>query len=359
MTPLSVIDEELDFTHRSAPGTVRFGRNTLGAISETLTNEGLVRGLVICSPEQKALGRRVEELLGDACVGVHAKAVVHVPVETAATAIADAKRVSAQSLVAVGGGSAIGLAKAVALEMALPIVAVPTTFAGSEMTPVWGMTENGNKQTGRSPQVRPVAVVYDPTLTDTLPTRMAVASGINALAHAAEALWAPDRSPVTSLLALEGARAITGALQKIAHGTAEPGDRDRALYGAWLCGGCLGATTMGIHHVLCHAVGGTLNLPHAETHTVILPAVLQLQRQREPRIINVICEALNVAPDDLAATIRGLAAAADLPITLAELGMHDGDLSRVTDNVHLSPAAHKIWTAADVTQTLTVALHGD
>jgi maleylacetate reductase len=180
----------------------------------------------------------------------------------------------ADGCVAVGGGSAIGLGKAVALRHDLPGVAVPTTYAGSEMTPIWGITEGGTKRTGRDPRVLPVSVLYDPELTVTLPADLSVTSGMNAVAHAVEGLYAPDASPVISLMAEEGTRSLATALPAV---VADGGDLDaraEAQFGAWLCVAVLGVTPMSLHHKLCHALGGTLDLPHAATHAVVLPHVL-------------------------------------------------------------------------------------
>ncbi|MGE4425812.1 MAG: maleylacetate reductase [Solirubrobacteraceae bacterium] len=354
--PASPVMTGLDFEHRSEAVTVRFARGALASLADVLDRSGLQAPLVVCSPEQEDLGRHAAGLLGDGCVGVHAEAVVHVPATVAATGVEEARRLGTGALVAVGGGSATGLAKAVALETGIPIVAVPTTFAGSEMTPIWGMTDRGVKRTGRSPRVRPVAVVYDPALVDGLPVPVAVASGINALAHAAESLWAPDRSPITELLAREGIRAMTTALPALTGSSDDDAAWDEALYGAWLCGSCLGSTAMGIHHALCHALGGTLDLPHAQTHAVVLPVVLELQRTRDPDAIAAYAEAAGTAPDGPADALRDLARRGGVPTTLAQLGVRTTDVDRVVPNVHLAPALQRTWTPADTGAALHRAL---
>ena len=186
-------------------------------------------------------------------------------------------------LVAVGGGSTIGLAKAIALRTGLPQVAIPTTYAGSEMTDILGETEGGAKTTRRSEAVRPEAVIYDVELTRSLPPGLSATSGLNAIAHAAEALYARDGNPVIALMAEEGVRALAAALPAI---VADPGDmaaRGDALYGAWLCGLCLGAASMALHHKLAHVLGGSFDLPHAETHAVAAAARRRLQRPRGAR----------------------------------------------------------------------------
>ncbi|MFF5288429.1 maleylacetate reductase [Paractinoplanes globisporus] len=262
------------FEYAALPMRVVFGAGSLHRLPEEVEALGLRRVLVLCGPRQEAVGKQVAAALGERCAGILPEATMHVPIEVARRAREVAAELGADGCVAVGGGSAIGLGKAIALAHGLPVVAIPTTYAGSEMTPVWGLTEDGAKRTGRDPKVLPVSVVYDPSLTLSMPVELAVTSGINAIAHAAEGLYAPDASPIVSLMAREGARALTGALPAIVERPDSLDARGEALYGAWLCGAVLGATTMGLHHKLCHTLGGTLNLPHSETHTVVLPHVL-------------------------------------------------------------------------------------
>ena len=209
---------------------------------------------------------------------------MHVPVEVAEQARAAARELGADGCVAVGGGSAIGLGKAIALEHGLPVIAVPTTYAGSEMTPVWGLTEGG----AEAHRPRPAGAAGErrsttPSSPSPCPSAMSVTSGINAIAHAVEALYAPDASPVISLMAEEGVRALTAALPAVVARPRTTSTRAaEAQYGAWLCGACLGATTMSLHHKLCHALGGTLDLPHAQTHTVVLPHALAYNQAAAP-----------------------------------------------------------------------------
>jgi maleylacetate reductase len=252
---------------------------------------------------------------------------MHVPVEVADRAVELARTLGADGCVAVGGGSAIGLGKAIALRTGLPLIAVPSTYSGSEMTSVWGLTEHGAKRTGRDPAVLPRSVVYDPELTLELPVPLSVTSGINAVAHAVEALYAPDTSPLIALMAEEGVRALAGALPELAAGPRSLDARGRALYGAWLCGSCLGATTMGLHHKLCHVLGGTFGLPHAETHTVVLPYALAYNAPAAPEAATAVARALG-AEDAGAAPVAlwELAGRLGAPRSLAELGLKESDL---------------------------------
>ncbi|NNN29044.1 maleylacetate reductase [Streptomyces sp. S3(2020)] len=286
---------------------------------------GLRRVLVVSGPRGARTARAVADALGGDCAGLHTEARMHVPAEVADRAVAVARAAGADGCVAVGGGSAIGLGKAIALRTGLPLVAVPSTYSGSEMTPVWGLTEHGAKRTGRDPSVLPRSVVYDPELTLSLPVDLSVTSGVNALAHAAEALYAPDASPLVSLMAEEGVRAMADALPAL---TAAPRDLDargRALYGAWLCGAALGATTMGLHHKLCHVLGGTYGLPHAETHTVVLPYALAYNAPAAPEAMAALGRALGT--DDVPSAVRDLADGPGVPRSLAELGLAEADVA--------------------------------
>lgn len=320
----------LDFLYQSLPMRVRFGAGSLAALPAELDALSLRRVLVVCSPEQRATGESVATVLGERCVGIAADAVMHVPAEVAGATSATAVELGADGCVTVGGGSAIGLGKAIALKHGLPIVAIPTTYAGSEMTPVWGMTTDGRKETGRDPRVLPRSVLYDPDLTRTLPAAMSVTSGINAMAHAVEALYAPDSSPIISLMAEEGVRALAEALPGIVADPENIDARSTALYGAWLCGATLGATTMSLHHKLCHALGGTLNPPHAPTHTVVLPYVLAFNAEAAPEAVAALDRALP-ASGDPAQRLWTLAGELGAPRSLAELGMDRSDIDRIAE----------------------------
>ncbi|WP_200308455.1 maleylacetate reductase [Streptomyces adelaidensis] len=331
---------------------------SLTAVAEEAERLGLRRLLVVCGQRGTETARTVADSLGDTCAGLFAQARQHVPVEVADRAVEAVRAVGADGCVAVGGGSAMGLGKAIALRTELPLIAVPSTYSGSEMTPVWGLTEHGAKRTGRSPSVLPRSVVYDPELTLSLPVSLSVTSGINAVAHAAEALYAPDATPLVSLMAEEGARAMAGALPGVA---ADPGDlesRGRALYGAWLCGATLGATTMGLHHKLCHVLGGTFGLPHAETHTVVLPYALAHNAPAAPEAMAALGRAL--ATDNAPHALWDLSRRLGAPRSLAELGLSEADLSPAADEVtgQAYPNPRNL-TAAGVREVLRAAYEGN
>ncbi|MES5824015.1 maleylacetate reductase [Streptomyces sp. RG80] len=324
------------------------------AVPAEVERLGLRRVLVVSGRRGAEAARMVADALGEACAGLHAEARMHVPAEVADRAVEVARAAGADGCVVVGGGSAIGLGKVIALRTGLPLLAVPSTYSGSEMTPVWGLTEHGAKRTGRDPRVLPRTVVYDPELTLSLPVPLSVTSGVNAIAHAAEALYAPDASPLVSLMAEEGVRAMAGALPAL---TAAPRDLDAralALHGAWLCGAALGATTMGLHHKLCHVLGGTFGLPHAETHTAVLPYALAHNAPAAPEAMAALGRALGT--DDVPGALWDLAA----PRSLARLGLAEADVAEAaraaTRQAYPNP---RQITVAGVTDVLRAAYDGD
>jgi maleylacetate reductase len=252
--------------------------------------------------------------------------VMHVPIETAREAREVARKLGADCAVAIGGGSTTGLGKAIALDSGLPILAIPTTYAGSEMTPIYGITEGGLKKTGRDLKVLPRTVIYDPELTLSLPVGMSVTSGINAIAHAAEGLYAVDGNPVMNLMAKEGIAAVARALTAIKKVANDAAARSDALYGAWLCGTVLGNVGMALHHKLCHTLGGSFNLPHAETHTIVLPHALAYNAAAAPQAMHAIAAALGGA--NAAQAVFDLARDNGAPVALKDIGMKEADLDK-------------------------------
>jgi maleylacetate reductase len=317
------------FVYQAPATRVIFGPGTLARLPDEVAQLGATRALVLSTPEQRASAERVAALLGERAAGVFDRAAMHVPVEAAREARAEAARLGADCAVAIGGGSTTGLGKAIALESGLPIVAVPTTYAGSEMTPIYGLTEGGLKKTGRDERVRPRTVIYDPELTLSLPLAMTVTSAFNAVAHAAEGLYAPDVNPVIALMAEEGIRASAAALAPLQRDPRDIDARSAALYGAWLCGTVLGAITMGLHHKLCHTLGGSFNLPHAEVHTVVLPHALAYNASAAPEAMARVARALGVS--DAALGLQALARALGAPTSLAAIGMPADGLDRAAD----------------------------
>jgi len=330
------------FIYQAQPVRVIFAPGAVARLAEEVVQLGAEKALVLCTPEQRPLAERMAQHLGSRSVGVYDKAVMHVPVETAAAARDEAARLGADCCVAVGGGSTVGLGKAIALTSGLPIIAVPTTYAGSEMTPIYGLTEGRVKRTGKDPRVLPKTVIYDPELTVSLPAHLSAASGMNAIAHAVEALYAQDANPIISLMAEESIAALGRALPRIVAQPADMHARSDALYGAWLAGTCLGSVGMALHHKLCHTLGGTFNLPHAEVHTAVIPYAAHFNHGASPEALARVARAMGATgAHEAGPALWRLAQALGLKTSLRELGMTAGQLDEAarlaTQNPYYNP----------------------
>lgn len=289
---------------------------------------GLKRALVLSTPQQAGQARELASELAGAAAGVFSQATMHTPIAVTEKALAGFAEAGADCVVSIGGGSTVGLGKAIASRNHAPHIAIPTTYAGSEVTPILGETDGGVKRTRRGPEIQPGLVIYDPELSDDLPARLSVMSGLNAMAHAAEGLYARDESPISRLMALEGLKAFKEALPAIAAGRGTADHRDRALYGAWMCGTVLGMVGMSIHHKLCHTLGGSLDAPHAETHSVLLPHTIAYV---EVAAAERLAELADLFGPGAGAGLHDFAASVGAPLSLSEIGVREADLDRVAD----------------------------
>lgn len=310
------------FVWNAAPGRVVFGAGSLGGLAEEVARIGARRAVVLVTPTQARRGAAILASLGDRGAGVIATAAMHTPVEVTEAALVELRAMEGDCLVAMGGGSAIGLGKALALRTDLPQIAVPTTYAGSEMTMLLGQTERGEKHTTRSAKVLPEVVVYDVDLTLSMPPALTATSGLNAMAHAVEALYAVDANPVTSLMAEESLRLLAGALPRCVAG--DTAARSDALQGAFLAGVCLGAVSIALHHKICHVLGGSFGLPHAETHAVMLPHATGFNAPAAPDAMARVARAIGA--EDAAQGLWDLASRIGAPMSLAALGLPESDL---------------------------------
>jgi maleylacetate reductase len=311
------------FEHQSYTQRVVFGPDTARTrLAGEIDRLGAHRVLLVAAPSARAVAASLTA--GLPMAGAVDEVRMHVPVEVADAARRRAEETGADLLLAVGGGSATGTAKAVALSSGLPIVTLPTTYAGSEVTPVWGLTENGRKTTGVDVRVLPRTVVYDPVLTLGLPVGMSIASGLNALAHCVDSLWAPRANPVDTALALEAAHALVTGLPRVHAAPAALDGRSSTLYGAYLAALAFGGAGSGLHHKICHVLGGTYDLPHAQTHAVVLPHVLAFNAPAAPAAVARLARALDAA--DAPAALDALYAAVDAPRSLRSLGLPEDRL---------------------------------
>lgn len=311
------------FTYVAMPMRVVFGPGRAAELAAEVERLGAKRPLLISTPGRAAMVRGVAKNLDVA--GVFDQAVMHTPLAVVEAAREMARSANADSCIAIGGGSTIGFGKAIALSSSLPVIAVPTTYSGSEMTTIWGISEGGGKKVGRDPKVLPKVVIYDPELTLDLPPATAAASGMNAIAHCAEALYAHDGNPLNNVVAEEGIRALAASLPKVVRQPRDIGARSEALYGAWLAGLSISTTGNAIHHKLCHVLGG-FGLPHAETHSIVLPHALRYNADAAPEAMRRIARALGA--ESAPAGMWELEKKLGIPLKLAEIGMKRDDLER-------------------------------
>jgi alcohol dehydrogenase class IV len=323
------------FEFETAPGRVVFGRGAFSRLSAEVDRLKVGRVLVLTPAGRSEQGHIAAATLGSHAAGVLAEAKMHTPVDFTERAMTVAAERQADALLAVGGGSTIGLGKAMALRSGLPLIAVPTTYSGSEMTDVVGETAEGVKTIKRDPRIRPKGVIYDVELTLSVSPKASAASAFNAMAHAVESLYAREPNPLTVLMAEEGVRAFASALPLIIKEPRDLAARSEALYGAWLCGCCLASSGMALHHKLCHVLGGLLGLPHAETHAIVLPYALDYNASSAPDAIVRLSRALGAS--DPATELQQLAAQCGLPIRLADIGMREDDLESAVDLASKSP----------------------
>ena len=343
----------LSFTHDVPPQRVIFASGALKRVAEETERLNVARALVIATPGSGLrLGKQVVELLGSRAVALHAHAVIHVPKAVAESGLAAAREARADGLVAVGGGSAIGLAKIIARDIALPIIALPTTYSGSEATSIFGMTEGMRKVTGRDVKVLPRTVIYDPDLTLGLPASVSAASGMNAMAHCVESFWADGRTPITLALASEAMLRFAKSLPVVIADGANREARGECLIAAWLSGTVLSVSN-GLQHKLAHVLGG-LGLPHAETHAIILPHVTRFNLQAAPEAKARLAQSLDTS--DPAEAIAKMLQTFPIPHRLRDVGFDRGKIDFVADEVAAQAIkSPRQVSAAEVREVLAAA----
>lgn len=325
----STVSTAFDYT--SLPMKIRFGVDAFAALPEEAARLGMRRILMIGMPDARSVSeiQRFAAVLGEHVGAVFSDAAVHVPVETLNDCIRVCSAASADGIVAVGGGSAIGLGKLVSAATSLPMIAIPTTYSGAEMTPVNAVTENGVKAQRRDEAMLPKVVIYDPALTTSLPLAISSASIMNAMAHAIEAIYAPDSNPIVRLVALESIRLARQALPRLVDDVADRAARADLLQSSMMAGQALSTTTMSLHHKLCHILGGAHDLPHAEVNAVILPYAVAFNIPGAPAAFEDIARALGAA--DPAQAIFALARDTGSPTSLHAIGMNEEHLDAAAE----------------------------
>jgi alcohol dehydrogenase class IV len=345
------------FVHDNLPQRVCFGSGEAGTlVTAEVTRLGAARVMVICSEREARLAERLTASVPVALW--HHDVVMHVPVEVAERAREAAVKAGADAVVAIGGGSTTGLAKAIAMTSGLPIIAVPTTYAGSEATAVWGLTAGNVKTTGTDLAVLPRSVVYDAALTLSLPTDMSVASGLNALAHCVDALWAPGADPINAAFATEGIRALAAGLPRVVADPSGLPGREQALYAAYVSAVAFASAGSALHHKICHVLGGKYSLPHAQTHAVVLPYVLAFNGPAAPEASSRIAGAFG-SPAALEG-LQALRARLDAPRALRDYGLAEADIPAAAAAIlpSVPPGNPRPVSASDLEELLHAAWAG-
>ncbi|KAM6506979.1 hypothetical protein FALCPG4_018791 [Fusarium falciforme] len=332
------------FEYTSNPSRVLFGSGTQAKLADELSRLNLSRPLLLSTPHQLKQAEHLKGLLQGTCAGIFSEATEHTPVEVTERALAVATSSRADSVVSIGGGSTIGLGKAISVRTKLYHIAIPTTYAGSEVTPILGETSEGRKAVRSDKSILPGTIIYDVDLTMTLPATLISLSGVNAIAHAVEALYAGNSNPITNLLAREGTGVLALALIELVDDPTSRSARSSALYGAWLCGICLGSTQMALHHKLCHILGGSFNLPHAETHTVVLPHTLAYNAPKVPEAMQALSKVFPGSDGDAIKGLNVLLAKLNAPKGLKVLGMAEDGIDRAVDLV----MSQSFWNPREV-----------
>ncbi|KAL7941926.1 hypothetical protein V8C42DRAFT_163881 [Trichoderma barbatum] len=316
---------------------VLFGEDSLSKLPSELSKLGCTKPLILTTPTKAFYVDDVAKLLNGQIAGSFTRVTMHTPKEVTEEALEHSISVDADCIVSIGGGSAVGLGKTLFVRTGLPHICIPTTYSGSEMTPIVGQTENRIKVTHVDRKAIPAVVIYDVNLTLTLPTNISATSGLNAMAHAVEALYAQNSNPITSTFAIKGIQTLATSLPRIMHNPKDIAARSDALLGAWLCGKCLAGASVSLHHKLCHILGGTFNLPHAETHAIILPHALAYIA---PSIPNVMKELAAIIPDSDGNAVNGLNRLLfklGITYSLKDLGMKATDIELAVEMLLQKP----------------------
>ena len=337
---------------------VVFGAGTRETVATELRRQGLSKALVLSTPQQCDAALEIAEHLGPLAAGVFCKAEMHTPVHVTQEALAHVKETQADCVVAIGGGSTTGLGKAIAYRTDLPQFVIPTTYAGSECTPILGQTENGVKTTLSDPSVLPEVIIYDSELVKTLPVSMTVTSALNAMAHAAEALYAPNKTVETTAMAIDGLTAFVHGLPKVLLDPADLDAREATQRGAWACGTVLGRVGMALHHKLCHTLGGSFGLPHAETHAIVLPHAIAYNARAAAGDLRPICDLLGGS--NAGTALYNFAKEMNAPTALRDLGLNEEDLDRAADLATTKPYPNpQPVTRVEIRALLHAAWAGD
>jgi len=323
-----------EFVFPGMTARVVFGTGTVAVVADEVAHLGRTKALVLSTPAQVEDAEKIAKNIGSQSAGVYSGAAMHTPIEVTEQALKVFSASGADCIVAVGGGSTIGLSKAIATRTGADQIVIPTTYAGSEMTDILGETQAGKKTTRRDASIRPESVIYDINLTLGLPVTMTMTSAMNAIAHAVEGLYAEDRNPIVTLMATDALKAFKTGLPVLKEEPTNREARALTLYAAWLCSTALGYVSMGLHHKLCHVIGGSFNTPHADTHAILLPHTAGFNAVAVPDLLQPVSDIFGESPGQ---GLWQFAHKIDAPTSLKDLGLSQTDLDEAAQIAVANP----------------------
>lgn len=346
------------FRHDVLPTRIDFGEGARHRVAGLLSAFGARRPLVVDGLPGVTASEEVTAALGGLVAGTVTGLTQYITPELVTRATEAYRAGGADSVVSVGGGSAIGVAKVLAVHHDAPLVAVPSTYSGSEATPIYSVVVDSAKQTRSDARACPRGIAYDPALTATLPARLAASSAFNALAHCIEGLYSPRADPFSRLYALEGARLVGEHLPLLSVEETAPQARAALLWASYLGGATIATAGIALHHKICHVLGASLDLPHADLNAVVLPYALAYNAPAVPEALVDLRRTW--ATEDPVGHVRALARSAHAPTGLAELGMRSTDVVAAAAAVVAATQANpRPVTEQGMQALLTAALHGD
>ena len=335
---------------------VIFGAGTVERVADEVAHLGSTKALILSTPFQAEDAEKISMSLAGQSAGVYSGATMHTPVDVTEQALKVFSASRADCIIAIGGGSTIGLSKAIATRTGVDQIVIPTTYAGSEMTDILGETETGKKTTRRGASIRPESVIYDTNLTLSLPVPMTMTSAMNAIAHAVEGLYADDRNPVLTLMANDALKAFKTGLPVIKEDPRNQEARALTQYAAWLCSTVLGYVSMALHHKLCHVIGGSFDTPHADTHAILLPHTTGFNAVAVPDLMQPVSAIFGETPG---AGLWQFARQIGAPTSLKDLGLDQSDLDEASKIAVANPYKNpRKFDRDDIRNLLQVAWEG-
>ena len=347
----------MQFDYTPVPSRVVFGENSALKLCDEVRSLGGKRALIACTKNMVKRADNVIDALGENCVGIFDGVEPHCPEHVAMAALQMFKDKAADVIIAIGGGSTIGVGKAITLRTGAPLIVVATTPCGSESTPIHGMLIGNKKKTGRDPKVIATTSIYDPILTTSMSAHHTATIGMNSLAHCVEALYAQVKSPISDLMAVNGIKALIRGIPGSIRNPEDLEHRAEVLYGGMLSGYCVTLAGIALHHKLCHVLGGHHGIPHGESNSVILPYAVAYNETAAPEAMAEIRNAMNT--DSASGGIFDFATEINVPKSLKELGMRVEHLDAAArETVETTPYNPKPVDVKSVREMLQQAYEG-